>query len=72
MSIEIANDHPTQPRGWTSSETVDDFLTKNNIPYTIATPLAGGHSAYVWRIDGYFDDSTADQGQPCEIGRAHV
>lgn len=67
MPIEITNEHPTQPRGWTVTESVEDYLAKHNIPYTTATPLAGGHSAYVWRIDGFFDSSTKDKGQPCVL-----
>lgn len=67
MAIEITNEHLTQPRGWTVTESVDDYLAKHKIPYTTATPLTGGHSAYVWRIDGYYDHSTKNKGEPCVL-----
>lgn len=67
MAIEITDEHLAQPRGWTESQTVDEYLTKNGIQYTTATPLAGGLSAYVWRIDGHFDGSMNYQGQPCVL-----
>lgn len=66
MGIELIHEHPDEPREWQS--TVDEYLASNAIPYTKATPLQGGHSAYVWRVDGYDDDSAAcRKGEPCVL-----
>jgi len=61
MALEILAIHPSQPRDWT--QTVDEYLASNGIQYTAATPLAGGHSAYVWRIDGYFKNNNNINGR---------
>lgn len=71
MVSEINGSHPSQPQAW--SHPVDAYLASNNIHYARATPLQGGYSAYVWRVDGYNDDpspspsSTASFSEPCVL-----
>ena len=50
----LTSDVPAQPRTW--DFTIDTFLTKNGIKCTKATPLKGGASCYVWRLDGLVRD----------------
>lgn len=69
MEMEIIINQPVQPRGWT--QTVDEYLAENGISYTSAAPLAGGISAYVWRIDGYYKSQTGKKHkmieEPCVL-----
>ena len=69
MAMEIIRTQPGQPRGWT--QTVDEYLADHGIPYTSATPLPGGISAYVWRIEGYYKDKATEKQniteEPCVL-----
>jgi hypothetical protein len=66
MVYELIKEQPSQPKGWDT--TVDDYLTRHDINYTSATPLQGGYSAYVWRVDGYQDPSSKKQRrEPCVL-----
>lgn len=67
MAAKIILEQRAHPRSWTETQTIEAYLTSNNIPHTTAKPLAGGLSAYVWRIEGYYDDSTRSKGQSCVL-----
>jgi tRNA A-37 threonylcarbamoyl transferase component Bud32 len=69
MAMEIISNQPKQPRGWT--QTVDEYLADHGISYTSATPLPGGISAYVWRIEGYYKHQATEKDnltdEPCVL-----
>jgi len=58
MAMEIIRNQTRQPRNWT--QTVDEYLADNGISYSSATPMPGGISAYVWRIEGYYKNRSTD------------
>lgn len=42
---------PEVPRSW--NESIETHLSEHNIKFEKATPLTGGNSAYIWRLDGF-------------------
>jgi len=65
MAMQFTKDHSEQPRGW--KHTIYDYMTDHDIKHTAATPLQGGHSAYIWRIDGYEDPISGAINGPCVL-----
>ncbi|KAK8018922.1 hypothetical protein PG991_008112 [Apiospora marii] len=54
MSVEITQETPAHPRDWSGG--IDRYLEQHQIVCRKVTPLSGGLSGWVWRLDGYDDD----------------
>jgi hypothetical protein len=66
MVYKLIKELPEQPQSWNSK--VDEYLADYDICYTKATPMQGGYSAYVWRVEGYQEPMTKSQRQePCVL-----
>lgn len=60
MSLEIANVTVPHPRDWEGD--VEDYLRQHQINCAKVTPLAGGVSSWVWRLDGLEDPAAQTKG----------
>ncbi|OLN97462.1 hypothetical protein CCHL11_00976 [Colletotrichum chlorophyti] len=56
----MAQQPPTHPRDWAAG--IDDYLRNNGIAFKSATPLEGGTSCFLWRIDGLVDAEASANG----------
>ncbi|KAK4622131.1 hypothetical protein CLAFUW4_07102 [Fulvia fulva] len=50
----VLTECPEVPRTW--DEPIETYLSDHNIACEKATPLTGGNSAYIWRLDGFKKD----------------
>jgi hypothetical protein len=66
MSLEFApQDIPDHPQDWTGG--LDEYLSQNGVSCAKATPIQGGISCFLWRLDGLREqDASADGRQDGE------
>ncbi|KAK8131747.1 hypothetical protein PG984_008185 [Apiospora sp. TS-2023a] len=58
MSVEITQETPANPRDWSGG--IDSYLAEHQIACSKVTPLSGGLSGWVWRLDGWSGGSGED------------
>ncbi|KAK6852075.1 hypothetical protein PG995_012200 [Apiospora arundinis] len=63
MSVEISQETPANPRDWSGG--IDSYLEEHQIACEKVTPLSGGLSSWVWRLDGLKPDDGLAAARPC-------
>ena len=70
MSAEITQETPANPRDWSGG--IDHYLARHQIACQKVTPLSGGLSGWVWRLDGWRssgdDDDDDDDSNHNRLG----
>lgn len=66
MSVEITKETPANPRDWSGG--IDDYLAQHQIVCSEVTPLSGGLSGWVWRLDGCSDSQGPTPRAYCRAG----